>query len=465
MFIVKIAIFSLLIQFSLAAVDADRVTSLPGFVGDLPSVHYSGYIPTGVETKLPGFLHYWFILSENNPSTDPIVLWTNGGPGSSSLIGLLTENGQVNVNIDSLRNTTGKFPTLFYNPYSWTQNASVLYVEHPKGVGFSFCTDGPENCNNDDTTDAIDNHEFLVNFFAVYPEFSNNDFYITGESYAGVYIPMLIDQIRTKQQILNFKGAAIGNGCWGGACFNGYNIDEINYHILSDHAFISQTLSAQIAQECNFTLETQECQKLLNKMNDQAGAFNIYNIYDECGNDQVSLSEKRKQMASGRKVTLRTLHDSFVANPNLEGALNDYKCGTGEAMDAYLAFPEVQAALHVNSTLTGMNYNSNIGDLRPLYKSIFQQYRIVIYSGDVDGCVPYWGTEQWTRGIGFSVVKDWHPWTSESPEKAGKVVAGYAIEYEHFTFITVKGSGHLVPLFKPASAKTMLDKVLANSPF
>jgi hypothetical protein len=70
-----------------AAKDADRVTSLPGWAGELPSTHYSGYISTGKISESPGQLHYWFIESTSKPSEDPVVLWLNGGPGSSSLIG------------------------------------------------------------------------------------------------------------------------------------------------------------------------------------------------------------------------------------------------------------------------------------------------------------------------------------------------------------------------------------------
>ena len=62
-------------------------------------------IPTGTLSKSPGQLHYWFIESESSPASDPIVLWLNGGPGSSSLIGLLTENGQIVTSDDSLTST------------------------------------------------------------------------------------------------------------------------------------------------------------------------------------------------------------------------------------------------------------------------------------------------------------------------------------------------------------------------
>ena len=62
-----------------AAVEADKVTTLPGYKGALPSTHYSGYMPVGELSKTPGHLHYWFIESESSPSEDPVVLWLNGG--------------------------------------------------------------------------------------------------------------------------------------------------------------------------------------------------------------------------------------------------------------------------------------------------------------------------------------------------------------------------------------------------
>lgn len=96
----------------------------------------------------------------------------------------------------------------------------MLYLESPKGVGFSYCegvTDSSE-CTNDDTTTAQDAYEFVVNWFKEYPEYGANKFYITGESYAGIYIPMLMEQIADNSlnaKPINLVGAAIGNGCWG----------------------------------------------------------------------------------------------------------------------------------------------------------------------------------------------------------------------------------------------------------
>jgi len=444
-------------------IPSDEIKKLPGWDYDLPSKHYSGLIDVGNETGVPGKLHYWFIQSESNAASDPVVLWFNGGPGSSSLIGCLTENGQMALNDDSLTNKTQEgVPRLYYNPYSWSRYANVVYLESPKGVGFSFC-DNPHNCHNTDESTAIDAHEFLVNFFKGFSEFANNDFYITGESYAGVYIPMLIDQIDKHNIITNFKGAAIGNGCWGSDCFYGVSEQQIDSHIFSGHSLISQTLEAEINQKCEPNhWSSSACRSSLNKMDQQAGRFNIYNIYDVCADDQkLSISQVRASVK--KNVSLFKAGDSYHPHPQLK-QLDDYKCGGSTAMDEFLSNDLVIEALHVKQD-GNMHYSTTCGDLRPLYKKLFQKHRILIYSGDADACVPHWGSEKWTREMGFSVKRDWHPWTSDSMEKKGKVVAGYAIEYDHLTYVTIKGAGHMVPQFKPAFAQTMFKKFLDNSPF
>ena len=148
-----------------------------------------------------------------------VVLWLNGGPGSSSLIGLLTENGQLHTNDESLEQPIDGVPQVFYNPYNWATVANTLYLESPKGVGFSYCenVNSASECVNTDESTAQDAYEFLVNFFRDFPEYSSNKFYLTGESYAGIYIPMLMEQIDKDpyKANINLIGSAIGNGCWG----------------------------------------------------------------------------------------------------------------------------------------------------------------------------------------------------------------------------------------------------------
>merc|ERR1719343_1944047 len=119
-------------------------------------------------------LHYWFAEAEvAGASTLPIVLWLNGGPGSSSILGMLQELGPL------LINTTGG---LMHNPYAWTKQANLLILESPAGVGYSYCaamkTGG--NCNNTDISTAKAARAAVQDFFGrKFPEFLKNDFYIT----------------------------------------------------------------------------------------------------------------------------------------------------------------------------------------------------------------------------------------------------------------------------------------------
>lgn len=71
---------------------------------------------------------------------------------------------------------------LLKNQFAWSNVANMLYVSQPKGVGFSYCEDLSSPCVNDDVVAAQDAYDFFVNFFAGYPEFKQNDFYLTAES-------------------------------------------------------------------------------------------------------------------------------------------------------------------------------------------------------------------------------------------------------------------------------------------
>ncbi len=87
---------------------------------------YSGYFKLGKNKHL----HYLYFNSESNPDTDPLIVWFNGGPGGPSIpIGLL---GGV-----------GPFAAIDLNTvvpwkYSWTRNASLLFIDNPAGVGYSY---------------------------------------------------------------------------------------------------------------------------------------------------------------------------------------------------------------------------------------------------------------------------------------------------------------------------------------
>ncbi|GMR34493.1 hypothetical protein PMAYCL1PPCAC_04688, partial [Pristionchus mayeri] len=113
-----------------------------------------------------------------------------------------------------------KTGTLRYNDFSWNQYSNVLYIESPGNVGFSRVNKTNHAIN--DTQVAAMNMRALEEFMTrVHPRYVNRDFFITGESYAGTYIPYLTVAILTGLENgtftnANFKGIAMGNAAMDG---------------------------------------------------------------------------------------------------------------------------------------------------------------------------------------------------------------------------------------------------------
>ena len=98
-------------------------------------------------------------------------------------------------------------------------------------------------------------------------------------------------------------------------------------------------------------------------------------------------------------------------------------------------------------------------DLLPMYPSLVEQLRILIFSGDADACVPYIGSEIWTSELaeanGWEIAEPWHPWVVDQQ------VGGYATVYSgphDFTFATVFNAGHMVPEDKPVEALALFKR-------
>jgi hypothetical protein len=76
------------------------------------------------------------------------------------------------------------------NEYSWNREANMLYIESPAGVGYSYC-ENSRLCSSSDASSSLDNLDALLAFFEKFPKFLTNDLYLSGESYAGIYVPYL----------------------------------------------------------------------------------------------------------------------------------------------------------------------------------------------------------------------------------------------------------------------------------
>ena len=157
-------------------------------------------------------MFYMYFSSRSEPSTaanEPLVLWMTGGPGCSSELAVFYENGPFRIEDDL---------TLSDNPFGWDVGHNVLFIDQPVGTGFSFTTDPSDDVTSEKQV-ADDVLDFLLEFLASKPELLQNDLFITGESYAGHYVPAVASRIvehngnsGRKTAALNLKGIAIGNG-------------------------------------------------------------------------------------------------------------------------------------------------------------------------------------------------------------------------------------------------------------
>ena len=157
-------------------------------------------------------LKLYFLMAESRsePDKDPLIIWLQGGPGCSSMLGLYTENGPYNFKFDK-DHVKDPFE-LVKNKFSWNNAANVMYVDQPIGTGFSF-TDSWSAFRMTEDQVAEDFYIFIHNFLLKYPKFQGREIFLTGESYAGHYIPVIARTLQLKDDPwINLAGLAIGNG-------------------------------------------------------------------------------------------------------------------------------------------------------------------------------------------------------------------------------------------------------------
>lgn len=164
----------------------------------LPDVHfdigesYAGLLPISKDPKETKQLYFWFFPTQNPKGVDEITIWLNGGPGCSSLEGLLQENGPFLWQYG----TFAPVP----NPYSWTNLTNMVWVEQPVGTGFS---QGEVTAKNE--------HDVAQQFLGFFKNFvhtfalQGKKVYITGESYAGMYIPYISHAMLERNDTENFN--------------------------------------------------------------------------------------------------------------------------------------------------------------------------------------------------------------------------------------------------------------------
>ena len=488
-------------------------------------IHSLNYLPTRLSIELTLLIHcnpdldyelegqmihthYVLVQAEDHEGTAgedlPLIYWTNGGPGASSLFGLLTEIGPLMLSDESLKTDAYKetgIPTPIYNPYTWSRLGSLLMIDQPAPVGFSYCNDDDtknstsHSCGGIAWTDeltSLNAYTALQTFYKTkFPCLAEKELYLTGESYGGIYIPTLARRIvegnKNKMNskgkdnttiALDLKGFAVGDGCLGtqtSMCGElGSSAGFADYwHLwfmaghhqipLSDFRMVMKACAHSDQPGFLTTPNSKDddiCRAVVAKMRTEIGGFFEYALYDECTYEN-GLKWKK---------TLGLL-DS-VDESTLHGALNDYPCGAGPVLEEYLKLgPVVFDAFHVRSTFFEVDnaggdfdYTPTEPDLQPFYKEMNSKLKILVYNGDTDPAITSFATQNWTSHLGFdeTIGGHWQPWTIDGCQRMG----GYVERYEGmFDFLTIRGAGHMVPTYKPAASFAFLKAWLRDEDY
>ncbi|KAJ0988980.1 hypothetical protein J5N97_007336 [Dioscorea zingiberensis] len=464
-----------------SAPESALISELPGFNGIFPSNHYAGYVT--IDESHGRNLYYYFVVSEGKPAEDPVVLWLNGGPGCSSFDGFVYEHGPFNFE----KGVSGSMPKLHLNPYSWSKVSSVIYLDSPAGVGLSYSLNKSDYHTGDLKT-AADTHLFLLEWFKQYPEFLGNPFFIAGESYAGVYVPTLAAEVAKGiedglKPILNFKGYMVGNGVTDTE-YDGNALVPFAHGM----ALISDELFQEVYTACKgsyWNPTNLSCQDKLARVDWELDNLNIYDILEPCYHSpeiRSAISYQSRLPSTFRRlgetdrplpVRARMFGRSWpLRAPVRDGRVPTWielgsrvPCTDDEVATLWLNNEAVRKSIHAQpieqigkwEICTGnIEFYHDAGSMIPYHKNLtLKGYRSLIFSGDHDMCVPYTGSEAWTRSLGYQVTDEWRPWY------LGDQIAGYTQGYDHnITFLTIKGAGHTVPEYKPAEALAFYSRFL-----
>lgn len=405
---------------------------------------YSGYLTVRPDTssffggKRDDRLFFWLFESRNDPRTDPVVLWLNGGPGCSSMQAILFENGPSTLSDNNV---------VTPNPYSWNNNATIIYLDQPLNVGYSVGTDKVRTTQQA----AEDVYSFLTLLFKQFPEYADLPFHIAGESYAGRYIPVIAERImKSNNRPISVESILLGNGLVDVvAQFSSY------YPMLCGQGGYKQVLDPQVCakmqkdlpqcisdmQSCVDYGQRSSCFKSSGSCSSQYqfGKLNPYDIRTPCPQTRTNMCYKG----------LDNVQD-FFDSPSVK---------TGLGVDQGLSYQVCSTNFNGGFDRWDRYESTKQNVTRLLEKGV----RTLVYSGDKDIIVNWLSGQQWTRDLSWSghtqfvdAIKSPKNWTV-----AGRP-AGQVSQVGALTFLRVYDAGHMVPHDQPAAALDMFNRWIHN---
>ncbi|XP_076902159.1 serine carboxypeptidase-like [Bidens hawaiensis] len=415
----------------------EKLFKFPGFddpdhgatVEDLG--HHAGYYR--IKHSIAARMFYFFFESRGR-KTDPVVLWLNGGPGCGSEISLFYENGPFIIQ---------KNLSLVWNEYGWDQASNLLYVDQPTGTGFSYTSDR-RDIRHDEQGVSRDLYDFLQAFFKEHPEYTKNDFFITGDSYAGHYCPALAAKVHKENKAnkgihINLKGFAIGNG--------------LTHPLIQHKAYPDYALHMKLIKESdreNINKLLPACEKAV-KLCGTNGTTTCMDAYKSCyiifssikaiiGN--ISHYDIRKQCDQHKECYDYSDTIALLSKKSVKEALGV------KDIDFALCSEVVRKAM-----LMDIMRNMEVGIPHLLEDGI----KMLVYAGEYDLLCNWLGNSRWVHAMEWSGREEFVA-SVDVPFVVDGSEAGLLKTHGPLAFLKVHDAGHMVPMDQPKAALSMLKR-------
>lgn len=398
---------------------------------DLP--RYSGYFT--VNEEFNSNLFFWYFPANIDPTNAPVVLWLQGGPGATSLIGLFGENGPFEV----------KSQKVTLRKYSWSLAHNLIYIDNPVGVGYSFTEGG---FSKNETVIGENLYNALVQFFQLFPDLQKNEFYITGESYGGKYVPAVSYAVYKNNPgadtVINLQGLALGNGFTD-------PVNQLNY---ADYLYQLGLIDAN-AQKLLQGIQ----EKGVNLIDHQQWVA-AFHLFDELLDGDLSGHPSLFKNITG----FSNYYNYLVSNDST----NDY-----EFMGKYIQSDQVRKAIHVGTMpfnggenpVVELNLIEDImQSVAPWVSELLDNYRVLVYNGQLDIIVAYPLTLGFLQNLNFNGADAYktaerHQWWVDGD------IAGYVKQAGNLTEVLVRNAGHMVPRDQPKWAFDLITRFTHRKPY
>ncbi|OAL06429.1 carboxypeptidase S1 [Phaeosphaeriaceae sp. SRC1lsM3a] len=458
-----------------------RYKEVPAGICELdPNVKsYSGYADVDDDQHI----FWWFFETRNgDPKDAPLTIWINGGPGSSSMIGLFQELGPCGIGPDLKP---------FNNPYSWSNVSNMIFIDEPTTVGLSYSIPIPAYKDDDGFTIQLPNdtcpdyaqsygscgtyskpnHTLTANstegaapnfwktlqgFLGAFPEYSQNGVTFATESYGGHYAPVFSSYF-LDQNAKNLSGAAqinlenvlIGNGWFDPLAqyqaYYEYAVDPGNtYDYDPYNASVKAEWYNNLYGEGNCVDQTKDCYRTgQNSICSRADDFcaskveNMYDIYS--GRDEYDM----------RYLTPDPFpYDYFVEYLNTPAVQ--------QAIGAYQNFSTSSRTVSSAFGNTGDDDRES-GTIEACQKLLDAGVQVILYYGDADyNC-------NWLGGQAVADMIDADGYCDAgftNLSTSDNIVHGQVKQSGLFSFVRIYESGHEVPFYQPLASLEMFKRSL-----